>query len=154
MFQRHGIRGFEVVDNMLNIEQIRLLLSELRSRPNRFSLFYETKDNLKLNQVELLRDVGVSWIHPGIESLRPEILKWIDKRFQAWNNVQFLKWIKESEVRTPWELIVGFPGETDSSYSSIAEWVPLLLHLQVPTGTGQLRFDRFSPYQLVALNGA
>ena len=146
MFERHGIRRFAMVDNILAIQHLRTLVPELALRPEKYSLFFETKANLQRRDVELLADAGVRWIQPGIESLHTEALTLTDKGLQAWRNVQLLRWCQEFGVRLTWGIIHGFPGEEDSWYSEVAEWIPLLFHLQPPDGFRRIRFDRFSPY--------
>ncbi len=58
----------QVVDNILDLKYFKTLLPELAARKLNVSLFYETKSNLKKDQVRLLRDSGVLTIQPGIES--------------------------------------------------------------------------------------
>ena len=146
MFERHGIGRFGMVDNILAIQHLRTLLPKLALRPEKYSLFFETKANLKRREVELLADAGVRWIQPGIESLHSEVLKLMDKGLQAWRNVQLLRWCQEFGVRLTWGIIHGFPGEKDAWNAEVAQWIPLLFHLQPPDGIHRVRFDRFSPY--------
>ena len=146
MFERHGIRRFGMVDNILAIQHLRTLVPELALRPEKYSLFFETKANLNRKEVKLLADAGVRWIQPGIETLHTEALALTDKGLQAWRNVQLLRWCQEFGVRLTWGIIHGFPGEEDSWYSEVAEWIPSLFHLQPPDGFRRIRFDRFSPY--------
>ncbi|MDQ1295393.1 MAG: hypothetical protein QG608_3278 [Actinomycetota bacterium] len=40
----------------------------------------------------------------------------------------------------------GFPGETDEDYLEQAAVVPHVVHLQPPSGVGQVWLERFSPY--------
>src|SRR4029453_831001 len=57
----------QVVDNILDLKYFKTLLPELAARRLPVSLFYETKSNLKKDQVRLLRDAGGMTITPGIE---------------------------------------------------------------------------------------
>src|SRR5262249_26320575 len=49
-------------------------------------------------------------------------------------------------VKAFWNLLVGFPGEPEEVYKKYYDDLPLLLHLQPPSGAFPVRFDRFSPY--------
>lgn len=98
------------------------------------------------HQVELLKRAGIVWLQPGIESLHSAVLELMDKGLQGWQNVQLLKWCRELGVRLSWNLLWGFPGEEDGWYAEMAEWFPVLEHLQPPGGTSRVRYDRFSPY--------
>ena len=146
LFEKHGSKYFTAVDNIMAIEHLKSLMPTLRDRPDKFSIFFETKANLKRGDVELLADAGVRWVQPGIESLHTEVLKLMRKGLKAWANIQLLKWSMEFGVRLLWNIIVGFPGEQDSWYAEASQWVPLVSHLQPPIGVSRMRVDRFSPY--------
>jgi magnesium-protoporphyrin IX monomethyl ester (oxidative) cyclase len=47
-------------------------------------------------------------------------------------------------------LLVGFPHEPEEVYRKYCKDLPLLVHLQPPTGAYPVRFDRFSPYHMQA----
>jgi ribosomal peptide maturation radical SAM protein 1 len=104
------------------------------------------KSNLNRSQVELLRRAGVTWIQPGIESLHSEVLRVMDKGVKGWQNIQLLKWAREFGLRMSWAVLWGFPGEQDDWYKQMAVWMPLLEHLQAPSGVIRLRYDRYSVY--------
>ena len=143
--RRHGISNFEAVDNILDMTYFKTLLPELAQESFR-KIFYEVKSNLTRSQIEQLRQAGIIWIQPGIESLHTETLHLMDKGVQAWQNIQLLRWCRESGVRVAWNYLWGFPGERDEWYSSVAEWLPWLEHLNSPSGLVRLRYDRFSIY--------
>ncbi len=145
---RYGVSQFLVADNIIDTRHFRTLLPKLAEDPREFSLFYETKSNLKREQIDLLRNAGVIWVQPGFESLHDDILKMIDKGTTAAVNVQTLKWSREKGLRLSWNILSGFPGEKDEWYSEMAEWVPSIIHLQPPQGVLKFRYDRYSPYHL------
>lgn len=140
----HGIRKFEVVDNILDMRHFDTLLPQLQGRG--FRLFYETKSNLRRDHVAALAAAGVTWIQPGIESLHSRVLALMDKGAQAWMNVQLLKWSREFGLRLSWSMLFGFPGEDDADYQVMADMVPKICHMQPPGGMIHIRFDRYSPY--------
>ncbi|MCC6353349.1 MAG: hypothetical protein IT577_05645 [Verrucomicrobiae bacterium] len=45
-----------------------------------------------------------------------------------------------------WNLLYGIPGDRDHWYAAIVDLIPLLEHLNPPTGLFHLSVDRFSPY--------
>lgn len=142
---RHPGCDVQVVDNILDLAYFRNLLPELARRRLGVGLFYETKANLKRDQVRLLRDAGITKIQPGIESLSDDVLKLMRKGVSALQNIQLLKWCKEIGVEPHWNVLWGFAGEPPEEYASMARLVPWLTHLQPPTGFGSVRIDRFSP---------
>jgi ribosomal peptide maturation radical SAM protein 1 len=141
----HAGCDIQIVDNILDLQYFRTLLPALAARRKRVRLFYETKSNLKKDQVRLLRDAGVLTIQPGIESFSDEVLKLMKKGVSGLQNVQLLKWCKELGVEPLWNFLVGFPGETADEYARMAADVPAICHLPAPTGVTPIRLDRFSP---------
>lgn len=144
--ERHGLRKFAVVDNILDMNYVETVLPRLAERGD-YRFFYETKANLRREQVRLLRDAGVLWIQPGIESLHDELLKLMDKGCSALTNIQLLKYAREFGLYVVWNFLGGFPGENDAWHAETADLLPLLHHLPPPHKAFRVRFDRFSVYQ-------
>ncbi|HEV2861447.1 MAG TPA: RiPP maturation radical SAM C-methyltransferase [Pyrinomonadaceae bacterium] len=145
---RYGNRRVQYVDNILDMSFFKTVLPTLAEAVEKYSLFYETKSNLKREQVRLLAESGVRWIQPGVESLHDDVLALIGKGNSAVMNLQLLKWSSEFGVSASWNLLCGLPGESDGWYFEMAEWLPAIFHLQPPTGVIRVRYDRFSPYQM------
>ena len=147
---RYGVSDFLVADNIIATPHYQTLLPRLAEAPQSFNLFYETKSNVRREQMKALQEAGVSWIQPGFESLSDPVLALIDKGTTAATNVQTMKWAREMGMRLSWNILSGFPGEEDEWYAEMAEWVPNIVHLQPPQGVLKFRYDRFSAYQLRA----
>jgi len=143
--ERHPGCDIQVVDNILDMRYFNDFLPALAASDLEVELFYETKANLKKEQVRALRDAGVTSIQPGIESFGDNVLALMRKGVTALQNVQLLKWCAELGVRPYWNVLWGFPGEPPEDYERMAAIVPLLTHLVPPIGFGGLRLDRFSP---------
>ncbi len=143
---RYGIRSFQFVDNILDMAYLKTLLPALIESGERYALFYETKANLRREQVKLLADAGVRWIQPGIESLDDQVLRLIGKGNSALMNLQLLKWAAEFGIHASWNMLSGLPGEADEWYAEMTRWLPAIFHLQPPSGVCRVRYDRFSPY--------
>jgi ribosomal peptide maturation radical SAM protein 1 len=135
----------QVVDNILDLKYFKTLLPMLAERKLNVSLFYETKSNLKKEQVRLLREAGVTIIQPGIESLSDTVLKQMRKGVSGLQNIQVLKWCKEFGVEPLWNLLLGFPGESPDDYRRMAELTAQVCHLPRPVCVTPIRLDRFSP---------
>ena len=146
--RRYGIGSIQFVDNILDMSFFKTVLPKLAAAGEEYSLFYETKANLKREQVELLARAGVRWIQPGIESLDDNVLALIAKGNSALMNLQLLKWSREFGIDAAWNLLCGIPGESDFWYAEMAKWLPAIFHLQPPTGVSRVRYDRFSPYHM------
>jgi ribosomal peptide maturation radical SAM protein 1 len=144
--RRYRLHTFEAVDNILDMAYFKTVLPRLAESPEKRSIFYEVKANLGRAQVETMRKAGIVWIQPGIESLHSKVLTLMDKGVQGWQNIQLLKYAREFGIRVSWAVLWGFPGEEDAWYEEMAAVMPLLEHLQAPSGMIRLRFDRFSVY--------
>lgn len=146
--RRYGNRSIQFVDNILDMSFFKTVLPKLAAAKDKYSIFYETKANLKREQVKMLAEAGVRWIQPGIESLHDKVLALIGKGNSALMNLQLLKWASEYGIDASWNMLCGLPGESDGWYSEMAEWLPMIFHLQPPTGLTRVRYDRFSPYHM------
>lgn len=143
--RKHPGCDVEVSDNILDLGYFKDFLPELAARRLGLALYYETKANLKKEQVRLLRDAGIKTLQPGIESFSDAVLKLMRKGVSGLQNIQTLKWCKELGIEPYWNLLWGFPGEPPEEYARMASLVPLLTHLPLPVGFGSIRLDRFSP---------
>ncbi|MFY9822013.1 MAG: RiPP maturation radical SAM C-methyltransferase [Thermoanaerobaculia bacterium] len=144
--QKYGMNRFALTDNILDMSYLRTLIPELVAHGSKYKLFYETKSNLRKDQVELLAAAGVYMLQPGIESFSTPILKLMGKGTSRLQNIQLLKWCSELGVAVIWNLLFGFPGEEPDEYRQMAELLPSLYHLAPPMGYTQVRIDRFGPY--------
>lgn len=144
----YGIGFIQFVDNILDMSYFKTVLPKLAASDEKYSLFFETKANLRREQVELLARAGVRYIQPGIESLDDRILTLLAKGNSTLVNLQLLKWGCEFGIDVSWNLLAGIPGESDEWYANMADWVPSIFHLQPPTGVVRIRYDRFSPYHM------
>jgi ribosomal peptide maturation radical SAM protein 1 len=144
--ERYGTKRFEMVDNILDMAYFRTLLPELARRDRGYELFFEVKANLKRSQVQALAAAGVRQVQPGIENLHDDVLKLIAKGTTTAVNVQLLKWAAELSVHLTWIMLHDVPGDRDEWYDEMAEWLPLVFHLQPPDHSTPVQFHRFSPY--------
>ncbi len=143
--ERHPGSDVEMTDNILDLAYFKDFVPELARRNADLGIFYETKSNLKKDQLRLLRDARILGIQPGIESLSDEVLKLMRKGVSALQNIQLLKWCKELGIEPRWNVLWGFPGEPPEAYARMAEITPLLTHLRPPGFYSTIRLDRFSP---------
>ncbi len=133
------------VDNIIPMEYFKSLLPALEQSPIKNPIFYETKANLKKDQLRQLARAGVFETQPGIESFSNRVLSIMDKGTTWVVNVQYLKWAKQVGVTPYWNVLYGFPGEKSNDYDFTLKAIPLLAHIAPPVGIGRIRLDRFSP---------
>jgi ribosomal peptide maturation radical SAM protein 1 len=145
---RHGINRFMAADNILSLNFTNSLLPALAAEGGKYLFAYETKANMRRDQIRVMAAAGIHWIQAGIESLHPEVLALMNKGTTVCANIELLKWTREFGVFVIWNFIAFIPGECDAWYDEMADWLPLLAHLNPPTRpeVTSLRFDRFGAY--------
>lgn len=136
----------EAVDNILDMKYFNDVLPALSRARRSLRLFYEVKANLTRKQVQLLSEAGVCRIQPGLESLSDHVLQLMRKGTTALRNIQLLKWCKEHNIAVDWNILYGFPGETQEDYTRMLPLLRAIRFFSPPTGYGPIRLDRFSPY--------
>ena len=144
--RRYGVEHFEFLDNILDMRCFNDLIPELIRRGAPYKLFYEIRSQMSKKQCKMLREAGIVWCQPGIESLHSEALKTMRKGVTAWQNIQTLKWCRQFGMRTIWAILKDFPGDQDDWYQEMAELVPLLTHLYPPAGVFSVEYQRNSHY--------
>ncbi len=157
-----GVKLIHSVDDILDMRYFRSVLPELAKQGSDHEIFFEIKANLTRKHVGLLRQAGIVWIQPGIESLNTRVLELMEKGVTALQNVRLLKYVAESGIGAAWNLLFGFPGEDPQDYLQMADLIPSLAHLQPPyLACSPVRVHRFSPlfvnrdsYDLTAIEPA
>ena len=142
---RHSCHHFLMVDQIMEMDYFKALLPELSRADPPLSLIYETKSNLKREQVRMLARAGVQWIQPGIESLSTPILKLMRKGVTGPQNVALLKWCHQFGVTPMWNLLCGFPGEDPDAYQKVFSMLERMVHLEPPS-VSRVTVHRYSPY--------
>ena len=148
LYNRHKVHRIEAVDNILEMKYFKTLLPELAKLEDDLEFFFETKANLNKQQIAMLAEAGIKWIQPGIESLDDTLLDLIDKGTKARYNLQMMKWTQEYGIYIIWVWLYDIPGDNDQLYLDMAEWLPLISHLQTPGGLSFIQYNRFSPYHM------
>jgi ribosomal peptide maturation radical SAM protein 1 len=145
LVERHGVRSFRCVDNILDMGYYDTVLPRLAERRPELRMFHEVKANVKRVHIERLARAGITLLQPGLEHLSTEVLQLMRKGITFLQNVQFLKWAREYNLTVFWSILYGFPGERWEWYEAVAERSAMLVHLFPPKAAVRVRIDRFSP---------
>lgn len=143
---RYDTSRFRLVDNIIDMKYVDNLFGKFAEEHCDLDVFIETKSNLHKSQIKLLAAGGVKCMQPGLESLSLSQLKAMDKGVTPMQNIICLKWSFYYHVTVSWNILLGFPGETNEDYRRQIDLIPSLVHLQPPESTGKLWLERFSPY--------
>ena len=146
--EKWGVTFFECVDNILDMHYFQDLIPELAKLPEDggFQFFFEVKANLNRKQIELMHTAGIRHIHPGIESMNNHVLQLMRKGTTALQNIQLLRLCKEYDISAEWNVLYGFPGETQVDYREMLDLFRAIRFLHPPNVCAPIRLDRFSPY--------
>lgn len=144
--RRHRINSFEAVDNILDTKYLSSFFGEIEKNKLDFQFFYEVKSNLTREHIRALYRGGVRCIQPGIESLSSHVLRLMRKGCTMLQNVRTLKWCHYYGVRVGWNLLWGFPGETEDDYRNQLGILKSIGHLEPPKCSTRIWLERFSPY--------
>lgn len=141
-----GVREFALADNVMPPGYGTTLFPELERRGAPYRLFYEIRPGLRRGQVRQLAAAGVLHVQAGIESLHDGLLALMDKGTDVLQNVALLKHAREFGLVVGWHLLTGFPGDADEWYVQMADWLPVVHHLQPPASVHGITLQRFSAY--------
>lgn len=143
----HGkdVKYFAAVDNIMPQSFPQDVFPELELKHD-VDIFYEVKSDLSYAELKSMKRAGVASIQPGIEALDSELLKLMKKGVTSTRNIQFLKDTTSLEMNVLWNILIGFPGESEDSYRQLEKMIPLLTHLHPPNLFGGVVFCRYSPY--------
>jgi ribosomal peptide maturation radical SAM protein 1 len=143
---RYKIINFDATDNILDYGYLEQFCRPLAEKRYDYRFFYEVKANLSPAQLRIMAEAGINSIQPGIESLNSHILSLMRKGITMLRNVRFLKWARYYGMRVFWNVLTGFPGETEDDYRQQLAVIPLLRHLPPPSGQTRISLERFSPF--------
>ena len=144
--ERYNSFRFRLVDNILEMKYIEGIFGEMARNNFDLQFFLEVKSNLTKQQIKSLAHGGANVIQPGIESFSINQLMEMDKGVRPLQNILCMKWAMYYGIEVNWNILIGFPGETNEDYSQQIELVKQLSHLPPPECIGDLWLERFSPY--------
>jgi ribosomal peptide maturation radical SAM protein 1 len=144
--RRHRSLAFSAADNILNPDFLRSVIAPLAASDSDYWIFYEIKASVGREELRLMRNAGIWALQPGIESLSTRLLHIMRKGMRASQNVNFLRWARYYGIELYWNVLLGFPGETEEDYAEQTRLVRRLAHLEPPGGSVRIGLERFSPY--------
>ena len=137
------------VDNILQRQYVKEVFPYLDT-PENMLIFYQLKANLQERELEAMARARVKAITPGFESLATPTLKLMDKGVTAFQNLQVMKYCALHDVFPGWNLLIGSPGEPESTYEKYYGELHSLVHLPAPQALLSIHFNRYSPYHTKA----
>lgn len=114
--------------------------------PDNTAIFWEVKVGMSDEEFEALVKARVLYIQAGIEALNSVNLKHMNKGTNVFDNILFLKQCAKYGIIVLWNLLAGIVGEDESIYNTYLEDIPLLFHLNPPTGFWPISYDKNCDY--------
>lgn len=143
---RYRVVHLTASDYNISRKSRRKIFQALKDLDLDIECFYETRADMTKDEICLMRDAGIRKIQPGIESFSTEILHLMGKKTSKIRHVQFLRWCKEYNIHTSYNVLAGFPGEEISWYFDMANFLPEIFHLSPPLhNMHYVEMHRFSP---------
>ncbi len=136
---------FHTVDNIMPRNYVKEVLPFIDAPPET-SIFYEVKADLKEDSLRTMAAAGIDKIQPGVESMASSTLALMRKGTTAFVNLRLFKSCIKYDISPAWNLLIGFPGETEEVYEKYVNDLHRLVHFRPPEGVFRVRFDRYSPY--------
>ncbi|RMH19771.1 MAG: RiPP maturation radical SAM protein 1 [Acidobacteria bacterium] len=143
--RRYGVYHFDAIDNIMATDYVDQLFGRLAQSHTDLKVHYEIRPYLTRRQLRDLRRGGLFSVQPGIESLSTHVLKLMRKHSTGVRNLSFMKWCTYYGINNLYNILMGFPGETEEDYRLQCEVIAKVPHLQPPWGIARVRADRGSP---------
>ena len=137
--------SFIAVDTVVPRGYLKDVFPSLGAPPG-MKMLYEVRPDLTEAEIRVLCEAGVVAVQPGVEALSSPTLKLMRKGTSAFGNIRFLKACAKQPISLDWNLLIGSPGEPESTYEKYLQDIPLLHHLAPPTGVYPIGFVRHSHY--------
>ncbi|MGI6648798.1 MAG: RiPP maturation radical SAM C-methyltransferase [Bacillota bacterium] len=144
---RYRVTKLSATDLVISRQHCDELFQRLKELDLDFELFYEVRVNMSKRQIKDMKEAGVIYTQPGIESFSSPVLKLMRKGTTALQNIQFLRWAAEIGVTATYNILAGFPGEKEEWYHEMADLIKKIVHLPPPKyNIHFIEMHRFSPF--------
>lgn len=143
---RYGLEQLYFSDCVMPPEWFSTLLPCLKASPKKLHLYMELRSSLTPEQIRLLAEAGFDYVQPGIESLSDHELRLMGKGVSLLNNLVFLKFAQKYAIKPSWNLLFGFPGETEEDYRQQLALIPLIEHYTPPNSCNWIVYARDNAY--------
>lgn len=142
---RYPTRKIGMVDNVMPQSYFRTFFPWIEKELPKIDIGYEIRAKVSLKDLQVLSRSGVTELQPGIESLSSSLLRRMDKGCLARDNIGFLRHTTALNLKTNWNILWGFPEDTEEEYIETLERVKVMKHLWPPCFC-QMSIARFSKY--------
>jgi len=110
----YGANSIHILDDCFNTNRIRVIkvCEEIKNRGLKFQWSCRGRAVLDKATAEALKSAGCIRLHVGIESLNPEVLKWMNKKITIETTKEFCSICDEYDIEIVAYFVLGAPMET------------------------------------------
>lgn len=145
--RRYGVSDFRFSDYILPNQYFNSLLPELARLGKPYRLSCEMKANSTPEKFHLLAKAGFGEVQAGIESFNSDVLLKMRKGVSAIQNVHTLLMGREFGIRIFYNLLFGFPDDSEIEYERMVSLLPRLMPLDPPVTCVPVQITRYAPLQ-------
>jgi len=124
---KHKIRMFVLNDllcngNLKELEKICDLIIKNNLRIT-FRGYATIRSDMSIELLKKMRKAGCVTLHYGFESGSNKVLKYMNKHYTSEDAEELIKKTKKAGINVVINIIVGFPGETESEFNKTLEFI-------------------------------
>lgn len=144
--KKYKITKVEYIDICVNPKSLISFCREISKYDYSIEFFVEIRVDFPVYKIKRLYDSGFKSIQVGIENFSTDLLRKINKGSTKIRNVEFLKICMEANINIIWNLLYGFPEETESHIDENIELIKKIRHLRPPNNVLRVRNEYLSDY--------
>ncbi len=120
-----GATSVHILDDCFNVKQDRVLqiCAEVKRRGLKFEWSARGRPEIKGETAQALSEAGCRRLHIGVESLDPDVLRWMNKRLDVETIRKFFGHCRQFGIETVAYFIIGTPVETREYRKHLPEMI-------------------------------
>lgn len=138
---------FRFSDYILPNNYYKDLLPRLERYKHKLAFSCEIKANITSEKAKLLHEAGFFEVQPGIESFSTPVLRIMKKGVTAIQNILTVMLGTRYSILIHYNLLYGFPDDTEEAYRDLLKTIPRLYHIYPPENETIIAITRFAPLE-------
>ena len=120
-----GATSVHVLDDCFNVRQDRVLqiCADIKQRGLKFEWSARGRAEINGETAQALSEAGCRRLHVGVESLDPDVLRWMNKKLDIETIKQFFNYCQKFGIETVAYFIIGTPVETREYRQRLPEMI-------------------------------
>ena len=130
--RRYGVLNIMFMDQHVIGQGARSMFRRLADQRMDYNVSHELRADVDRETIEAMRAAGVRQVEIGIESLSAGLLKCMGKGVGPIDNIYAMKLCEEAGIDNAYNLIAGFPAETQDQSDETVRNIEFVCHLRPP----------------------